>query len=373
MVYDKIPIPWNVHRIHPDRLPVITVSKKHSWFSPSISLMMSDYERAFINGTRKPAQSGSEALAELKEQIYAIFLGFTGIEDNEPCSIFTMIEPSASLPYAILFLSNLRLDLASHTCVLDGHILCPTSDRLEIRSALTSIQGLRINELKTPDRKALLWKRLLPALAERCRQTWTHREDCQYARADSESFPSSTERTRSPICRCGEGKDTDSMRDVKGWDKLAPFCTRVAISPLYAVSYMESVAGLMKDLGSAFSPSADEEKDSPFGDVAALNIPSIRRAAEEWVRSHPNAEELFNAEPGQLDGENIEELRDQSLKLFQQHLQSSGPVSAQEVGCKKCGASGDLKVCGQCKQASYCSEACQRQDWKKHKQHCRRA
>lgn len=330
--------------------------------------MMSDYERAFISGTRKPASSGSESLAELKEQIYALFMRCTDIEDDEPHSIFTFIEPSASLPYAIFFLSNLRLDLASHTCILDGHILCPTRDRPEMRSALATLQGRRILEIKTPSRKALLWKRLLPALAERCRQTWTHREDCEYAQEGRASYTET-----SPLCRCGEGRDVDSMRDVKGRATVAPFCTRVAISPLYAVSYMESVAGLMKVLGSALSTSADEEMDSLLGDVAALHIPSLRSAAEEWIRSHPNAEELFNAEPGQLDGANIEEMRAQSLKLFQQHLQASRPVSVQEAGCKKCGASGDLKVCSQCKQVSYCSSACQRSDWKKHKLQCHRA
>uniref|UniRef100_A0A383WQF5 MYND-type domain-containing protein n=1 Tax=Tetradesmus obliquus TaxID=3088 RepID=A0A383WQF5_TETOB len=38
--------------------------------------------------------------------------------------------------------------------------------------------------------------------------------------------------------------------------------------------------------------------------------------------------------------------------------------------CKVCGARGDVMSCSRCKEVSYCSKDCQRQDWKRHKAEC---
>ena len=39
--------------------------------------------------------------------------------------------------------------------------------------------------------------------------------------------------------------------------------------------------------------------------------------------------------------------------------------------CAKCGIGGAKKLCGRCRQVSYCSQECQKQHWKRHKKQCR--
>ncbi|TFK33607.1 hypothetical protein BDQ12DRAFT_614957, partial [Crucibulum laeve] len=40
---------------------------------------------------------------------------------------------------------------------------------------------------------------------------------------------------------CGRGNDVEGMLAVPLWRNLAPYVTRVALSPLFAVSYLEAV------------------------------------------------------------------------------------------------------------------------------------
>lgn len=54
-------------------------------------------------------------------------------------------------------------------------------------------------------------------------------------------------------------------------------------------------------------------------------------------------------------------------------LKGSGMKASiqQALGCAVCGiVTGDLKRCGRCRSAAYCSEACQRKHWPTHKTSC---
>ncbi|KAF8597206.1 hypothetical protein BDV93DRAFT_404146, partial [Ceratobasidium sp. AG-I] len=50
---------------------------------------------------------------------------------------------------------------------------------------------------------------------------------------------------QSPICSCGQGIGFEGAEwDVPRWKGLLPYATRAAISPLFAVSYLEAVGGV---------------------------------------------------------------------------------------------------------------------------------
>ncbi|KAF8595883.1 hypothetical protein BDV93DRAFT_394756, partial [Ceratobasidium sp. AG-I] len=54
---------------------------------------------------------------------------------------------------------------------------------------------------------------------------------------------------QTPICTCGEGLGFSSSEwNVRSWKGLLRFATRAAISPLFSVSYIETVAGAVKSL-----------------------------------------------------------------------------------------------------------------------------
>ena len=40
--------------------------------------------------------------------------------------------------------------------------------------------------------------------------------------------------------------------------------------------------------------------------------------------------------------------------------------------CAKCGKSHSTMICSACRNVVYCSQDCQREDWKRHKKDCRR-
>lgn len=326
------PIPWNIHRLDLDNLPTVTINKRHQWFNPSISLMMSDYERTALGNGQISANHGSQALADLKESIHTLFVCHTGIQGGRSASVLALRDPSVG-PYAVLFISDVRLDLASHTFVLNGYLL-PFSMKPNVTRALKTILASSVCIVNTAGEEAAVWRRLLPALAERCRQTWTHRTTCEYIKTGK--VPLSFLPQESPICSCGEGKDVEGMRKVKGWKEFASLCTRIAISPLFAVSYMESVAGMAESAGAARSTLLDQQE----GDAA-----------------------------GSVDSEDAKR---RTMESIRKSMEASGSVPVQK-GCAKCGLDGDLKVCAQCKQVSYCSPVCQKKDWKKHKLQCRRA
>jgi hypothetical protein len=82
------------------------------------------------------------------------------------------------------------------------------------------------------------WKQLLPVLVERCR-TWAHLDSCQYI--SDGLVPLTTEMDVIPLCACGEGRDTQRMHNEPLWKPLAKYCTRIALSPLFGVSYLETI------------------------------------------------------------------------------------------------------------------------------------
>ena len=39
--------------------------------------------------------------------------------------------------------------------------------------------------------------------------------------------------------------------------------------------------------------------------------------------------------------------------------------------CSTCNKTSELKLCSKCKKVSYCSVACQKEDWSIHKKYCK--
>ncbi|KAG9084838.1 hypothetical protein FRC06_003876 [Ceratobasidium sp. 370] len=155
-----------------------------------------------------------------------------------------LCEPNNGGIYAILLVGGLRLDLASFTVIVDTALVPLSTERM---SSLTpSIQKLQdespVVQVITEAHKAVAWKKLLPAYVERCR-TRKHKAKCGYA-AQGEILLS-LKMDESPICTCGEGLRFGGPEwRVEPWEGLFPFATRAAISPLFSVSYVESVAGM---------------------------------------------------------------------------------------------------------------------------------
>jgi hypothetical protein len=204
------------------------------WIDPHLGLTMTDRERAL-----KEQEIRTDTLTNIKSTIHAILISVTGVQKHRLRVFGLSVEGNVD---TVIFVPTLRLDLASHTLVADAYALPLTEARLrKVERTLTGIIGDMVT-LKLWGDEVANWKRLLPALAERCR-TWKHGPNCEFLA--KQSVPLSLEHENDPLCSCGRGKDVSgAFRKERKWESAIPFVTRIAIGPIFGVPYVESVGGL---------------------------------------------------------------------------------------------------------------------------------
>ncbi|KAI0051379.1 hypothetical protein FA95DRAFT_1485634 [Auriscalpium vulgare] len=240
---EHTPTVWNMHRLHLDSLPFVSIERKanlDSWLNTHVSLMMSDRERAIMNGGKTTGnQDPLQTLVDVKESLHAIFVQYAGIQGEKRADVFALHEPTMGGGYTLLFITGLRLDCSAHTVVLDAFVL-PITDAImpRVGPAIPRLMKEGLVSVVTVDNEMRAWKRLLPAFVERCRLTWTHGPECAYVKTGR--VPLSLEVNENPLCACGQGKDVALFTRSKLWAPLAPLVTRAALSPLFAASYLET-------------------------------------------------------------------------------------------------------------------------------------
>ena len=225
-----------------------------------------------------------------------------GLDNNSGIGIYTLI-----------FVNDVRLDLASHTVVADACVI-PLSEQNFDKLSPALLRLFEIggpSTIDTPNDEAKLWRLLLPALAERCR-TWKHLLTCEYLLQGIPTYMERFENDTSPLCSCGKGKDLGTFGTRPEWKEFHSEATRIALSPLFSSSFIKI-------------PTKE-------ADVEKANI-------------------------------------DSSLK-------SPVSKASQSLSqCANCSGPGQpsLLSCSVCKQTKYCSRTCQKSHWKKHKLHCSKA
>ncbi|KZP07580.1 hypothetical protein FIBSPDRAFT_1052900 [Athelia psychrophila] len=323
---------WNMHKLRLDGLPIIDeqIPSLSQEITTHLMLSLSDRERRIHDsgagsGTQvgaKPARSPvstssqqiKDALVEIKGTIMGIFQRFcegnaSRIMGDSP--LIVGLQHHTTGIHTVFFFNHIRLDLASNTVVADTVVLPLSKERLNILGKdLTNImQNRKADIIHTSLPEAVMWKHLLPVMIERCR-TWSHKATCEYRRTGQLPLPA--ELNGISICGCGEGKDLGPFSDISAWKAFAPYATRAALSPLFSVSYMEAVGGLLRDAVTGSN---------------AAKAPGVKETV--------------------------------STNL-----------------CAQCGTgaggSTTLSLCGVCKAVRYCGRACQAAHWKTHKKDCQR-
>ncbi|KAI0752637.1 hypothetical protein C8Q80DRAFT_467165 [Daedaleopsis nitida] len=311
----RIHYPWSFHRVNLDRMPVVNEDglllndwlKKHIWAQRSIT-------DSTVETIRK------DYLASWNLPKYSLFCvlyrSFTTrgrlTDEGKPfrAMALSIMAKNGSVERntdTFLFLSDLRYDLHAHTVVADAYVLtvaAPLTQRT-VERAIADSDG-QVANIPMSSAEMLMWKRLLPAAAERCR-TWSHGPNCEYTATGRVPLEDEMHKGN-PLCSCGRGQDVRGMLRVAAWQPLAQHATRVALSPLFPVWYLEPMvrkflrrAGLVSKTG--------KPKDNP-------RTPLPR--------------------------------------------------------CKVCAqAKFDLKRCTRCHSVVYCSQKCQKKDWPAHKKDCK--
>ncbi|KAL9124897.1 MAG: hypothetical protein Q9217_005825 [Psora testacea] len=333
---DGAPICKDIPRVDLTIQPVIPVSKgiEVDWLPLFLGPTLSDTESAINSSAIDNPTSGSVKV-DFKQSINTLFSSFAGSNatwnshnSGKRWQTFQLsINQSC---HTILFATALHQDLDLSSIVLEAFVLPLTIPKvMAMGQALYNLQeaaqpcGIHVTSAET-----VLWKRLLPALAERCR-TYPHKPSCEYRRPGAK-IPLSVEEAENPLCSCGEGQISGSEFAQMGgglsaWKPFAKHVTRIAISPIFPVPFVENS---MSDIRKRMHPSFA----SGTGGKAAASMESL------------------------LVG-------------------GGGQVSAGDASkCDHCGkGGGSLKTCGRCGRVRYCGGVCQKAAWREHKKGCERA
>jgi hypothetical protein len=230
-------LPWGIHRLNLSCLPILDAkaTSVDKWLNPHVGAMLSARERSL----RKKA--GKDTLMFVKDTIHTIFVRAAGTQGGPAQRLFSLQDKATNNCDTILFVGDLRFDLHSHTVVCDAYVL-PLTRLLLMRiekSFVKLVHEGNMANIPVSEGEMKSWKQLVPALVERCRTSWKHDSNCEYK--SEGKIPLTDTMEKDPLCSCGRGKDVAGMRKVKLWNNLAPHVTRIAISPLFAVSYLETV------------------------------------------------------------------------------------------------------------------------------------
>ncbi|KAL8949501.1 MAG: hypothetical protein Q9183_007599, partial [Haloplaca sp. 2 TL-2023] len=157
-------------------LPPLT-QKDSSWLNLLTTATQTEKERKLI---KQKASATSDSLADLKQSLSIMLLSFAGLHPEFPSTRMSVFQLAHNQTTDTLILvSNMRHDLDLGSVVLDAWVLPLTIDM--DKSLESSCQRLFSKSKPQPlglilsDKELTLWKRLLPALAERCR-TWNHKD-----------------------------------------------------------------------------------------------------------------------------------------------------------------------------------------------------
>ena len=233
--------PWGMGRVDISRQAIIPRHAPLWGLSGYLNMTLSkaEFQSREAQGA---SQSATSPLSQVKESISILFL--SAVSQNlsagrRRCYGFRLaVEGDSDL---LLFVNSLRHDSSSGSILLDAFVVPLT--RARIANLMPALQRLAGDEthltIAITREEEIMWKQMLPALVERSRVSWTHTSRCEYGE-DAQNCPRSNLHGEPSICSCGEGRDHRSMpAQFKGF---SPFATRIALSPISAIPYLEPMA-----------------------------------------------------------------------------------------------------------------------------------
>ncbi|KAI8964172.1 hypothetical protein F5Y11DRAFT_316828 [Daldinia sp. FL1419] len=239
----SVPIPLNSQHVNLDSLPILDVDQAHKkenqWLNTLTSHQFSVRERR-LRDSSEPAS----LRMNFKESLFSIFMLASGLQGGST-GLFALQHPTDG-NQALIFVRAIRINGAEGSVVADAAVVPFTRqliDSGELETFLYILRELQICAVHVNDEELVLWKKVLPALAERCR-TWTHGPECEY-RKPRATIPLSTEMGEQFMCSCGNGKLPEGFMSLPDWDSAASkYAIRVAISPTFSVPFVEDIVDL---------------------------------------------------------------------------------------------------------------------------------
>ncbi|KAF8417644.1 hypothetical protein EV426DRAFT_554772 [Tirmania nivea] len=229
-------IPWNLPRINLNFLPAIDLGSiiNQKWLNRHAKEML---------GYTKPSQKSDLGIKfPLVPSLFSVITHFTKIRGGSsrfqrPTAIYVR-NPSYFMHGIFILVLEVRLDLSSHTIILDA---CVVSDENAFELAFAALLGTPevYYQLDRSEEEMQAWREYVPAITERCR-TWSHdTKKCAWIK--SRKVPASSEPGTNPLCECGVGTIPEGILKLGDWGismpgavaALAMHARRAAISPFF--------------------------------------------------------------------------------------------------------------------------------------------
>ncbi|KAF5003026.1 hypothetical protein FDECE_10409 [Fusarium decemcellulare] len=252
-----VPATINTPHLNLDNLPIIDLENKEKtrWITTLTSLQFSAREK-LVRDTRDDSGISDNPCVNFKESLFTMFMLTTGLQGGQT-GLFAINHPDRGGIHMLIIASALHLDGDAASVVIDAAVIPFTMELVQsgrLEPFLLLIRTLECATITVNDSELALWKKVLPSLVERCR-TWSHGRKCEYKRKGA-TIPLSLKDGEQVICSCGNGRLPDNFVPVPEWDNAAPNAVRIAISPTYAVPFVEDVIdpATLPDIMSAKPP-----------------------------------------------------------------------------------------------------------------------
>ncbi|KAI1098423.1 hypothetical protein F4804DRAFT_324803 [Jackrogersella minutella] len=238
----SVPITFNSQHINLDSLPILDVDQSHrkdyQWLAALTYFQLSTRERRLLT-------AGSPSLRiKFKQSLRTMVNVASGLQGRHIRPL--VLEHPEKGAQMFIFIHAVRLNAAEGSVVVDAAVIPITIQMARSRKfikLLNKTPEAQVCTLQVDDEELILWKHILPSLAERCR-TWSHGPQCEYKRANA-TIPLSTKMREQFMCSCGKGKLPESFANLPEWDGLIyDEAVRVAISPTFSVPSVEDIVDI---------------------------------------------------------------------------------------------------------------------------------
>ena len=228
----------NMPRVSLDMLPALDTKGNMSWLKTHLAMSFSASE---TEAYRLNPETTTNPRIHFKNSLLSLYKLSSGLEGNvSHAQPFALFSKTSQHHDALIFVNELRLDLSGRTVLLDVAILSPFKiSSTNTNRALTELLAKPFVRIEVSDVELKIWRNTIPAFIERCR-TWSHSDTCEYQQFGRIPLPyNPPERF---ICTCGNGVFPDGyLKAVPDWSDLAGYCVRAAISPCFAVPYVDEL------------------------------------------------------------------------------------------------------------------------------------
>ena len=180
----------------------------------------------------------------MKETIHSILMNTIGRNEcmnGRRFKFFALMTEGSGSPGIYIFVNSVRLNFDDGSVLIDCAVNIPTT-RAQSSARIVSWHSSMVDRnvlclTNVSSTELVAWKKALPVMFERTRNTWQHSSSCEYVSNGTDTIPlNSTTSRECVVCSCCQGKGLEGSEFEKEVGSDHPVYKqffRAAISPFF--------------------------------------------------------------------------------------------------------------------------------------------